>query len=152
MNLAMIRKAAEMTMRALRRHNMTDGPDFDSQVAELLSYFAPARDDQAVKAIPGAGTEVPVWILGSSLYSAHLAAAMGRPYARIWFSGVISAIGIRTVAEMKNPNVATHSSVASTNHFVLALSRVPISVTTVPPITNHMLRVTLDMSMRTLLA
>jgi luciferase family oxidoreductase group 1 len=70
-----------MTMRALRRHNMGDGSDFDSQVAELLSYFAPAREDQAVRAIPGAGTDVPVWILGSSLYSAHLAAAMGRPYA-----------------------------------------------------------------------
>lgn len=70
-----------MTMRALRRHNMSDGSDFDAQVAELLSYFAPAQPDQAVKAIPGAGTDVPVWILGSSLYSAHLAAAMGRPYA-----------------------------------------------------------------------
>jgi luciferase family oxidoreductase group 1 len=70
-----------MTMRALRRHNLGDGSEFDAQVAELLSYFAPAHDGQAVKAIPGAGTDVPVWILGSSLYSAHLAAAMGRPYA-----------------------------------------------------------------------
>jgi luciferase family oxidoreductase group 1 len=70
-----------MTMRALRRHNLSDGSDFDSQVAELLSYFAPASADQAVKAIPGAGTDVPVWILGSSVYSAHFAAAMGRPYA-----------------------------------------------------------------------
>jgi luciferase family oxidoreductase group 1 len=50
-------------------------------VAELLSYFAPATPDQAVKAIPGAGIEVPIWILGSSLYSAHFAAAIGRPYA-----------------------------------------------------------------------
>jgi luciferase family oxidoreductase group 1 len=68
-----------LTMRALRRHST--GADFDANVAELLSYLAPAKEGQAVKAIPGAGTDVPVWILGSSLYSAHLAAAMGRPYA-----------------------------------------------------------------------
>lgn len=67
------------TMRALRRHST--GADFDANVAELLSYFAPARPGQDVKAIPGAGLDVPVWILGSSLYSAHLAAAIGRPYA-----------------------------------------------------------------------
>jgi luciferase family oxidoreductase group 1 len=68
-----------LTMRALRRHST--GADFDKEVAELVSYLAPAQPDQAVKAIPGAGTDVPVWILGSSLYSAHLAAAIGRPYA-----------------------------------------------------------------------
>ncbi|MGE5096737.1 MAG: LLM class flavin-dependent oxidoreductase [Betaproteobacteria bacterium] len=70
-----------LTMRALRRHNLSDGSDFDVQVAELLSYFETEKPGQAVKAIPGAGTDVPVWILGSSLYSAHLAARMGRPYA-----------------------------------------------------------------------
>ena len=68
-----------LTMRALRRHST--GADFDANVAELLSYFAPAQPGQAVKAIPGAGLDIPVWILGSSLYSAHLAAAIGRPYA-----------------------------------------------------------------------
>jgi luciferase family oxidoreductase group 1 len=68
-----------LTMRALRRHST--GADFDLDVAELVSYFAPARPGQAVKAIPGAGLDVPVWILGSSLYSAHLAAKIGRPYA-----------------------------------------------------------------------
>jgi luciferase family oxidoreductase group 1 len=68
-----------LTMRALRRHST--GADFDANVAELLSYFAPIKPGQAVKAIPGAGIDVPVWILGSSLYSAHLAAAIGRPYA-----------------------------------------------------------------------
>jgi luciferase family oxidoreductase group 1 len=68
-----------LTMRALRRHST--GADFDANVAELLSYFAPASPGQAVKAIPGAGLDVPVWILGSSTYSAHLAAAIGRPYA-----------------------------------------------------------------------
>lgn len=68
-----------LTMRALRRHST--GADFDANVAELLSYLAPPVPGQAVKAIPGAGLEVPVWILGSSLYSAHLAAKIGRPYA-----------------------------------------------------------------------
>ncbi|HEX7403429.1 MAG TPA: LLM class flavin-dependent oxidoreductase, partial [Usitatibacter sp.] len=69
----------QVTMRALRRGGR--GEEFDVQVAELLSYFAPAQPHQAVKAIPGAGIDVPVWILGSSLWSAHFAAAIGRPYA-----------------------------------------------------------------------
>jgi luciferase family oxidoreductase group 1 len=68
-----------LTMRALRRHST--GADFDRDVAELLSYFAPLEPGQAVRAIPGAGIDVPVWILGSSPYSAHLAARIGRPYA-----------------------------------------------------------------------
>jgi len=67
------------TMRALRRHLAAE--EFDSQVAELLSYLAPADEGQRVKAIPGAGIDVPLWILGSSTWSAHFAAAIGRPYA-----------------------------------------------------------------------
>ena len=67
-------------MRALRR-TFRRGADFDQNVAELVSYFAPAPEDQSVKAIPGAGLDIPIWILGSSTYSAHLAAAIGRPYA-----------------------------------------------------------------------
>lgn len=70
-----------LTMRALRRNKGGPGEDFDEQVAELLSYLAPVRPGQAVKAIPGAGLDVPVWILGSSTWSAHFAAAIGRPYA-----------------------------------------------------------------------
>ena len=68
-----------LTMRALRRHST--GADFDANVAELMAYLAPAQPGQAVKAIPGAGLDIPIWILGSSTYSAHLAAAIGRPYA-----------------------------------------------------------------------
>ena len=68
-----------LTMRALRRGGR--GEEFDEQVAELLSYFEPAQANQAVRAIPGAGITVPVWILGSSTWSAHFAAAIGRPYA-----------------------------------------------------------------------
>jgi luciferase family oxidoreductase group 1 len=70
-----------LTMRALRRNTGGRGEDFDEQVAELLSYFQPAQTGQPVKAIPGAGLEVPIWILGSSVHSAHYAAAIGRPYA-----------------------------------------------------------------------
>ena len=67
------------TMRALRR----GGPeqDFGYLIQELEAYLAPIGEGQAVKAIPGAGIDVPIWILGSSLYSAHLAARIGRPYA-----------------------------------------------------------------------
>ena len=68
-----------ITMRALRRTGR--GEEFDEQVAELMSYLAPASPTQAVKAIPGAGIDVPIWILGSSTWSAHFAAAIGRPYA-----------------------------------------------------------------------
>ena len=70
----------QRTMMALRRGGGR-GEEFDVQVAELLSYFEPERPGQAVKAIPGAGIEVPVWILGSSTWSAHFAAAIGRPYS-----------------------------------------------------------------------
>ena len=66
------------TMRALRRSAREE--DFGVLIDELESYFAP-REGQAVRAIPGEGLDVPIWILGSSLYSAHLAARIGRPYA-----------------------------------------------------------------------
>ena len=68
------------TVRALRRY--FEGADaFPQDVAELLHYFAPVKPGQAVQAVPGGGIEVPVWLLGSSLFGAQLAAAMGLPYA-----------------------------------------------------------------------
>jgi luciferase family oxidoreductase group 1 len=71
-----------MTMRALRRNLSSNvDEDFPRDVAELLSYFAPAREGQMVRAVPGQGLRVPVWLLGSSLYSAQLAALMGLPFA-----------------------------------------------------------------------
>ena len=70
-----------LTMRALRRTLTNVEEDFPRDVAELLSYFAPARPGQAVRAVPGAGLRVPVWLLGSSLYSAKLAARLGLPFA-----------------------------------------------------------------------
>lgn len=69
------------TMRALRRHNAESADDFPRDVAELMSYLAPPQEGQRITAHPGAGTQVPVWLLGSSLFSAQLAAQMGLPYA-----------------------------------------------------------------------
>src|SRR5690606_6499578 len=70
-----------LTARALRR-NMGDGVDtFPQDVVELMRYFEPAAEGQRVRAVPGEGQQVPVWILGSSLYGAQLAAILGLPYA-----------------------------------------------------------------------
>jgi luciferase family oxidoreductase group 1 len=69
----------QITMRALRRGLVNE--EFDAQVAELMAYLAPEQPGQRLKAIPGAGIDVPIWILGSSTWSAHFAAAIGRPYA-----------------------------------------------------------------------
>ena len=55
--------------------------DFPRQVRELLGYLGPEKPGQTVRAVPGQGTNVPVWLLGSSTYSAQLAAAMGLPFA-----------------------------------------------------------------------
>ena len=57
------------------------GLEFPDQVAELLAYLAPASPRQMVRAVPGAGTNVPVWLLGSSTFSAQLAAFLGLPFA-----------------------------------------------------------------------
>ncbi|MBK1888582.1 LLM class flavin-dependent oxidoreductase [Undibacterium sp. 14-3-2] len=70
----------QRTARALRRNLSSDADEFPQDVAELLDYFSD-EPHSAVKAVPGAGLHVPVWILGSSLYGAQLAAAMGLPYA-----------------------------------------------------------------------
>jgi len=68
------------TAKALRRY--FDSADaFPHDVTELLGYFEPARPGQPVQAVPGAGLDVPVWLLGSSLFSARLAAALGLPFA-----------------------------------------------------------------------
>ena len=71
----------QLTARALRRTLAGDIDAFPQDVLELIGYFAPAEPGQAVRATPGEGLEVPVWILGSSLYGASLAAALGLPFA-----------------------------------------------------------------------
>jgi len=67
------------TMRALRR-SLVNSDAFPQDVLELQSYFADPIERQAVQAVPAGGTEVPLWILGSSTYGAQLAAALGLPY------------------------------------------------------------------------
>jgi len=66
--------------RALRRYYQS-AEEFPADVVELLQYFAPASPGQAVRAVPGAGVDVEVWVLGSSLFGAQLAAELGLPYA-----------------------------------------------------------------------
>ena len=71
----------QLTVRALRRDPVQAAERFPEDVVELLAYFQPAEPGQAVRAVPGAGVAVPVWLLGSSLYSAQLAAHLGLPFA-----------------------------------------------------------------------
>jgi luciferase family oxidoreductase group 1 len=69
----------QMTLRALRR-SPSNAENFPQDVRELQAFLAPDGAVQGIEAIPGAGTTVPLWILGSSLFGAQLAAAMGLPY------------------------------------------------------------------------
>ena len=69
-----------LTARALRR-GMDQADTFPADVQELIGYFRDVAPATGVKAIPGMGTHVPVWVLGSSLYGAQLAAHFGLPYA-----------------------------------------------------------------------
>ena len=71
----------QQTMRAVRGLGGSRGDDFPELIDELLYYFAKPQEGQKIRAIPGAGMDVPIWILGSSLFSARLAARLGRPYA-----------------------------------------------------------------------
>ncbi|MEN5298961.1 LLM class flavin-dependent oxidoreductase [Brucella sp. TWI559] len=71
----------QMTAHALRRNLESSANDFPRDVVELLNYFKPADPGQRVQAVPGAGLNVPVWILGSSLFGAQLAAMLGLPYS-----------------------------------------------------------------------
>ena len=71
----------QTTMRALRRDRVETEADFPRDVVELQRLLAAPRAGQTVIAMPGAGTNVPIWLLGSSLFSARLAAELGLPYA-----------------------------------------------------------------------
>jgi luciferase family oxidoreductase group 1 len=68
-----------VTIQALRRDPSAD--TFPHDVVELQSYFRDAQPNQAVRAVPGAGLHVPIWLLGSSTFSAQLAAMLGLPFA-----------------------------------------------------------------------
>ncbi|HWJ34207.1 MAG TPA: LLM class flavin-dependent oxidoreductase [Steroidobacteraceae bacterium] len=71
----------QSTAMALRRNLASDPDRFPQDVVELIRYFAPAEPGQRVMAVPGAGLKVPLWILGSSLFGAQVAAALGLPFA-----------------------------------------------------------------------
>jgi luciferase family oxidoreductase group 1 len=71
----------QITNRAVRRNLLGDVDQFPQDVVELMGYFQPAEPGQAVQAVPGAGLEVPIWILGSSLFGAQVAAYLGLPFA-----------------------------------------------------------------------
>jgi luciferase family oxidoreductase group 1 len=79
--------ASQVVARALRRSLQNDGDDFPEQLAELRSYFQPREGRTGVRAIPGEGLHIPIWLLGSSDYSAQLAGYLGLPFA---FAGQFS--------------------------------------------------------------
>jgi luciferase family oxidoreductase group 1 len=70
----------QLTLRALRR-NPASAETFPEDVLELQALLGPVQESQRIQAVPGAGTNVPLWILGSSLFGAQLAAALGLPFA-----------------------------------------------------------------------
>jgi luciferase family oxidoreductase group 1 len=102
------------TAHALRRDSKASGDDFPQQVAELQSYFAPLSPGQRVRAVPGAGLKVPLWLLGSSLFSAQLAAKLGLPFAfasHFAPADVLQAVhlyrsGFRPSSQLQKPHVA----------------------------------------------
>lgn len=69
----------QWTLRALRR-DPGSAENFPQDVQELQAFLAPASPGQRIEAVPGSGTNIPLWILGSSLFGAHLAAELGLPY------------------------------------------------------------------------
>ena len=71
----------QITMRALRRGRQETEDQFPQDVQEILQYFKAPTAQQRIVATPGQNTDVPVWLLGSSLFSAHLAAKLGLPYS-----------------------------------------------------------------------
>ncbi len=71
----------QITARAMRRTLQSTGEEFPQDVVELMNYFRPVQPGQAVQAVPGAGLDVPIWILGSSTFGAQLAAILGLPFA-----------------------------------------------------------------------
>ena len=98
------------TMRALRRENRQTGDDFPALLEELRTYLGPERPDQAVKAIPGQGSNVPITLLGSSDFSAQLAAALGLPFAfAAHFAPEYLPTAVRLYRDRFQPSVALSS-------------------------------------------
>jgi luciferase family oxidoreductase group 1 len=87
--------------RSLRRDIATSGDDFPELLEELRAFLAPAKTNQSVRAIPGAGTNIPIWLLGSSDFSARLAAKLGLPFA---FAGHFQPDGMVEALEIYRRN------------------------------------------------
>ena len=87
----------QTTAAALRRSATLDADDFPQQLAELIAYFQPVHAGQRVRAVPGAGLDVPIYVLGSSLFGAQMAASFGLPYA---FASHFAPAQMRTAIEL----------------------------------------------------
>jgi luciferase family oxidoreductase group 1 len=88
----------QATMRALRRRLDVDpGEEFPQQLAELRDFFAPHPDNSPVRAVPGEGLNIPIWLLGSSTFSAQLAGILGLPFA---FAGQFSPSFMQSALEL----------------------------------------------------
>ncbi len=105
------------TMRALRR-NGSEAETFPSDVVELLGYFGEGRGDASVRAVPGTGTKVPIWILGSSTFGAQLAAKLGLPYA---FASHFAPGALRTARALYRDRFEP-SAYLQKPHFMLAVN------------------------------
>jgi len=105
------------TARALRR-NMTAQDSFPQDVLELMAYLGDPEPDQRLHAIPGEGTRVPVWILGSSLYGAQLAAHLGLPYA---FASHFAPDALEEAAEVYRRGFQP-SEYLDAPHFMMAMN------------------------------
>lgn len=91
----------QLTAMALRRNNMASAHNFPTEVRELQAYFENEDTDTKVRAFPGEGLQIPMWILGSSTDSAHLAAQMGLPYA---FAAHFAPAQFRTAIDIYRSN------------------------------------------------
>ena len=102
----------QLTAQAIRGSARMMETDFAVLVEQLLFYFSEAQPGQKVKAIPGAGMDIPIWILGSSLYSARLAAHLGRPYS---FAGHFAPQLMREAIEIYRRDFKPSAQLAKPN-------------------------------------
>ena len=105
--------------RALRR-NLGGEDDFPNDVVEVMTWLGPDRPEAVVRAHPGVGTQVPVWILGSSLYGASLAAALGLPYA---FASHFAPAALREALALYRDRF-TATPFGDTPRFMLAINAI----------------------------
>jgi luciferase family oxidoreductase group 1 len=108
----------QRTAQAMRRNLNSDIDAFPQDVVELMAYFRPVMPGQPVRAVPGAGLNVPVWILGSSLFGAQLAAALGLPFA---FASHFAPDQMMTAIELYRTRFQPSENLAQ-SHLMLGLN------------------------------